>query len=90
MATPKQRVTLDGWTFVRASAEYVNIYPPESNVAVDCINTYDYEAGRSTLPATVAALREAAQEWLALRTDRELGHYIEEAAFYAPRRAARA
>lgn len=57
-------VTLDGWRFERVSGAYIDITPPGSSTAVEVINCWNYAEGAPEVPDTVAALREAAREWL--------------------------
>jgi hypothetical protein len=57
--------TIQGWTFRRASAAYIDVCPPgRSGVAVDCINVYDYAAGRPTIGYSRHELRRAGIRWL--------------------------
>lgn len=61
-------ITVDGWRFRVASAAYVDVHPPGSSNAVDCINTYDYEQGTTTLRGR-GSLKRLAREWLADNQD---------------------
>jgi hypothetical protein len=57
-------ITLDGWRFERVSGAYIDITPPGSRSAVEVINCWNYAEGEPEVPDTLAALREAAREWL--------------------------
>jgi hypothetical protein len=65
--------TVRGWTFRRASAAYIDVCPPgASGVAVDCINVYDYAAGKPTIGYTRHELRREALAWFRDHDEREL------------------
>lgn len=69
---------ISGWTFRRVSAVYVDVCPPgASGTAVDCINVYDYEAGRPTIGYSRAELREVAARWLREHDKRERALFAE-------------
>jgi hypothetical protein len=67
---------IDGWTFRRASAAYVDVCPPgASGTAVDCVNVYDYQAGEPTIGYSREELRTVATEWLREHDHRERREY---------------
>lgn len=58
------RASVGGWEFEWEGGAYIDVYPPGSSVPADCINCYDYEAGRVALPYTFGNLEGAAIEWM--------------------------
>jgi len=75
-------VTLEGWTFERVSGAYIDITPPGTSTAVEVINCWNYAEGAPEVPDTLAALREAAREWLADLDDHDRHAYAAEARYH--------
>lgn len=71
MSDGYQTSSIDGWRFVRVSGAYIDVYPPGSSTAVDCINVYDYEKGEPTLPIPAARsrFRGVCRQWLVENED---------------------
>lgn len=70
-------VIREGWKFKRVSAAYIDVSPPGSSMAVDCINVYDYAAGKPTLELDDRkGQKRLAADWLRDNRD-DLHHYME-------------
>ena len=74
--------SIRGWTFIRQSATYIDVYPPapsgqpQTTSAVDCINVFDYAKGEPRITHDRDALRREGSLWL-VNNREDLDHYME-------------